>query len=204
MSAQRKTANKKAAKIARRPVYGVWTKVRVLETGEERLALVASHPIDRRICKERKYRAGDEVRMELMQSRNVKFHRLLHAIGGMLVKHVAGFEGLDAHGAIKRVQRESGVCCEEMEMDASPVVSAILSAARSLLGDGAARMLSSVLPEIKTITVKVPESTAFDDMCEERFRELYDGVTTHIVENYWPDMPRDAIEEMALMMQGDG
>lgn len=176
MSAVRKAANAKAAKIARRPVYGVWTKVRVLETGEERLALVAAHPIDRRICKERKYRPGDEVRMDLKKPRNVKFHRLMHAIGGMLVEHVAGFELLDAHGAIKRVQREAGVCCEEMEID---------------------------LGQLGKVPVKVPETIAFDDMSEERFRELYDGVTTYIVENYWPGMPRDAIEEMALMMQGD-
>ncbi|GAB3388230.1 hypothetical protein [Lysobacter fragariae] len=181
-----KTANKKAAKIARRPVYGVWTKVRVLETGEERLALVAAHPIDRRICKERKYRAGDEIRMELKKPRNVKFHRLMHGIGQLLVEHAPGFELLDAHGAIKRVQREAGVCCEEMVVDM-----------------GELRFGDMVVP-IGERPVKVPESIAFDDMSEERFRELYDGVTKHIVENYWSGMSRDVIEEMALMMQGEG
>lgn len=178
-------ANKKAAKRARRPVYGVWTRVAVLDTGEERLALVASHPMDRRICKERKYRAGDEVRMELKKPRNVKFHRLMHAIGSMLVDHVAGFENLDAHGAIKRVQRESGTCCEEMIVDM-----------------GELRFGDMVVP-IGERPVKVPESLAFDDMSQERFEELFKGVTDWIAANYWPDMPRDAVEEMALMIEGE-
>lgn len=176
---------KRTAKRAHRPIYGVWTKVAVLETGEERLALVAAHPVDRRICKERKYRAGDEVRMDLKKSRNVKFHRLMHAIGQMLVDHVDGFQSLDGHSAIKRVQREAGVCCEEMTVDM-----------------GTLRFGDMEVP-IGERPVMVPESIAFDDMSQERFDELFKGVTDWIVSNYWPDMTPEAVTEMALMIEGD-
>lgn len=181
-----KAVNRKAAKHARQPIYGVWTRVAVLETGEERLALVAAHPVDRRICKERRYRMGDEVRMDLKKPRNVKFHRLMHAIGQLLVEHMAGFEHLDAHGAIKRVQRESGVCCEEMTVDM-----------------GTLRIGDMEIP-LGQRPVKVPESMAFDDMSQERAEELFKGVTGWISANYWPDMPPCVVEEMALMTYGEG
>lgn len=178
--------NRKAAKRAKRPLMMTWVRVAVLETGEERLALVASHPWDRKACKVRGYRHGQEMRAELKQSRNPKFHRLMHAIGQMLVEHVGGFENLDAHGAIKRVQREAGVCCEEMTVDM-----------------GTLRLGDMVIP-LGERPVKVPESIAFDDMTQERFEELFKGVTDWIASNYWPDMPPHAVEEMALMIEGEG
>lgn len=184
MSVARKAVNKKAARHARRPVYMTWMRVAVLDTGEERLALVASHPFDRRQCKERRYRAGDEVRAELKKPRNVKFHRLMHAIGTLLVEHAPGFEHLDAHGAIKRVQREAGVCCEEMTVDM-----------------GTLRIGDMEIP-LGERPVKVPESMAFDDMSQERSEELFKGVTDWIAANLWPDMPAHAVEELALMTEG--
>lgn len=169
-------AAKKSAKRARRPIYGEIRRVADCETGEIRLAIVAAHPIDRALMKDRKYREGDELRLEIKRPRNPKFHRLVHAIGQMLVEHVDGFEGLDAHGAIKRVQREAGVCCEEQTMD---------------------------LPGLGTVTLKVPESLAFDEMDDARFRELFDGITRYIAERYWPDMTPEALEEMALAIAGE-
>jgi hypothetical protein len=169
-------AAKRAAKRARRPVYGVLRRMADVETGEIRLAIVAANPIDRALMKDRKYREGDELRLEIKRPRNPKFHRLMHAIGQMLVEHVDGFEGLDGHSAIKRIQRESGVCCEEQTME---------------------------LPGLGTVTLKVPESLAFDEMDDTRFRELFDGATRYIAERYWPDMTPEALEEMALAMAGE-
>ena len=51
-------ADKIRSKRARRPIYLTCMRVAVLETGEERLAWVASHPIDARLMKERGWRAG--------------------------------------------------------------------------------------------------------------------------------------------------
>lgn len=169
-------AKKIAAKRARRPVYGTIVRVAVLETGEERLAIVATHPVDRRIMKERKFRAGDEVRLEIKRPRNAKFHRLMHVIGQVMVDNVDGWEDLDAHGAVKRLQRESGVCCEEVEID---------------------------IPGMGTLLAKQAESLSFDEMTPERFEQLFEGITRHIDNTYSPDFTTDVRGEYLLMIQGN-
>lgn len=191
------------AKRARRPIYGEFVEVAVLSTGEKRTAFIASHPIDRNLLKERGWRKGDEVRAEFKRPRNVKFHRLAHAIGVLLVENVEGFEMLDGHDALKRVQLESGVCCEMIEMDASPVVSALLDAAEALLGKGARVVLAGVLPKIKKIPVKIAESLAFDEMTAERFDTFFNGITDYIDRTYQSAMTDNVRAEYLLMVQGD-
>lgn len=110
-------AKKIQAKRARRPVYLVVRKLMDPDTGEVIGALVPAHPIDQRLLKERKFHVNREVRAELKQPRNAAFHRLAHAVGHLLVDNVEAFRDLDAHAALKRVQTESGVCCEPFEID---------------------------------------------------------------------------------------
>lgn len=145
------------AKRARRPIYCAIQRVAVLETGEERLAILASHPIDRRLMKERGYKAGDEVRVEIKKKRVEWQHRLIHKIGQLVVDNVEGFEQLTSHDAIKRLQRESGTCCEEMEID---------------------------VPGIGRLMIKQAESLAYDEMEQDRFEVLFDGITEHIGAKY--------------------
>lgn len=169
-------AQKKAAKRARRPIYGTVTRVAVLETGEERLAIVASHPIDRRLMKERGYRAGDDVRLEIKKPRNVKFHRLAHAIGNLLVDNVEEFVDLSGHDALKRVQTESGVCCDALEIDLGPLGKASVNQARSL---------------------------AFDEMEEDEFAKFFEGITAYIGTKYAHVMLEEVRAEFWLMVQGE-
>lgn len=145
------------AKRARRPIYAVIERVAVLSTGEERLAILAAHPIDRRLMKERGFKAGDEVRVEVKQKRVEWQHRLIHKIGVLMVDNVEGWEQLTSHDAVKRLQRESGTCCEEMEVD---------------------------IPGVGRLMVKQAESLAFDEMEQDRFEQLFDGITEHIGKNY--------------------
>ena len=169
-------AKKIQAKRARRPVYGVLERVVVLETGEERLAILAAHPIDRRLMKERGYRRGDELRVEIKKARNVKFHRLAHAIGNLLVDNVEKFRHLGGHDALKRVQQESGVCCESMEIDLGP------------LGKAQARIARSI---------------AFDEMDEGEFGEFFKGVCDYIDQNYQSAMTDDVRGEYLMMVDGE-
>jgi hypothetical protein len=164
------------AKRARRPIYGTIERVAVLSTGEERLAILASHPIDRRLMKERGFNRGDEVRLEVKRPRNVKFHRLLHAIGQVMVDNVDGWENLNSHDAIKRLQRESGVCCEEVEID---------------------------IPGMGKLLAKQAESLAFDEMPPERFELLFNGITDHIDKTYSPNFTTDVRDEYLLMVAGE-
>lgn len=177
-------AKKVRAKRARRPVYLVVRRLVDPATGEEVGALVPANPIDARLLRERKFHAGREVRAEMKQPRNVAFHRLAHAIGHLLVDNVEEFRDLSAHEAIKRVQVESGICCEIVEMDASPVVSALLDAAEAVLGKGARKVLAAVLPAIRVIPVKQARSLSFDELEEDDFRTFFDGITAYIAEHY--------------------
>jgi len=85
------------------------------------------------------------------------------------VNNVEAFRDLDAHAALKQMLLESGICCETVEMDATPVVKALLNVAEAVLGAGARKVLVAALREIRTIPVKVPQSLAFDSMEEEDF-----------------------------------
>ena len=184
MAALTAAAKKIRAKRASRPIYATCMRVVDPTTGEELGAFVPLHDIDRRLAKDRGYRAGREYRLEIKESRNAAFHRLAHVIGHLLVDNVEGFRDLDAHAALKQLQLESGICCEIVEMDASPVVKALLDAAEVVLGAGARRVLAGVLPEIRTIPVKVPQSLAFDSMEEEDFGRFFTGITAWIGVHY--------------------
>ncbi|WP_372174377.1 hypothetical protein [Xanthomonas axonopodis] len=197
-------AKKIRAKRASRPTY--WTCLRTIDpaTGELVGSFVPTNPIDRRLAKERGYRVGHEYRLEIKQARNPAFHRLAHAIGHLLVDNVEEFRDLDAHAALKRMQLESGIRCEMVEMDAAPVVAALLDAAEAVLGAGARKVLAAVLPEIRTIPVKVAQSLAFDSMEEDEFGDFFRGITQHIGMHYTHVMLDEVVAEFWLMANGQG
>lgn len=109
---------------------------------------------------------------------------------------------LDAHAALKQVQLESGICCEMVEMDATPVVKALLDAAEAVLGAGARKVLAAVLPEIRTISVKVAQSLAFDSMEEEDFAAFFKGITAWIGDHYAQVMLDDVRADYWRMVNG--
>lgn len=169
-------AKKKRQKRTGRPIYMVWRPVIDQETGELIKALVADSSIDRFLCKEREYRVGDQVRCEIKQSRNVKFHRLVHALGRMVSEQIDKFQGLDAHTTIKKLQLDAGVCCTYEAFD---------------------------IPDLGRVMRLIPESISFDYMTEERFREFWRGICQHLIEKYWPTLTEEAIEEMTGLMPGE-
>lgn len=198
------TAQTKRQKArARRPIYLVPRTMVDPATGEEMGALVPAHDIDRRLLRERGFRRDIPIRAELKQSRNVKFHRLAHAIGNLLADNVEAFAGLSGHEALKRVQMESGVCCEETEIDATPVISAVLAAAEAVFGAGAAKLLRSVLPDVRKVTVKHPRSLAFDEMAEDEFAGFFEGITAYIGDHYAQILLDDVRAEYWQMVNGE-
>lgn len=169
-------ARKKRHKRAGRPVYMVWRKVIDEQTGEMRLALCAGSSIDQFLCRERGYRAGDEVRCEIKKPRNIKFHRLVHALGRLVSEQIDAFHGMDAHTTIKRLQLDSGVCCSYEAFD---------------------------IPDLGRVTRLVPESISFDYMEEEVFKEFWKRICQHLIEKYWPGLTEEAIEQMTCLMPGE-
>lgn len=182
------------------PVYFVVRQMADPDTGELVGCLVPESWADNRLLRERKYRKNDQIRATLNHPRNGKFHRLVHQLGTVVCQNLDGFEHLDSHASIKKLQADSGVFCEPREINATPVVAAILASAKQLLGDGAARMLSAVLPEIQSVTILVPQSISYDCMDESDFRQFWDGICKHLISNYWPTLSNDQITEMAELM----
>lgn len=200
-----KAATGRQKKHKDRPVYFVVRTMVDPETGEMAGCLVPSSWADNRLLRERKLKTNDLIRGALHNPRNTKFHRLVHQLGTVVCQNLDGFEHLDSHAAIKKLQADSGVYCEPREVSATPVVAAILASARQLMGDGAARMLSAVLPEIETVTILVPQSLAYDCMDESDFRQFWEGICQHLVARYWPELNEEQITEMAeLMPQSEG
>ncbi len=162
-----------AKKRSTRPIYLTPQRLVNPETGEVVKALVPCSAIDRRLLNEKRLRVGDEVRADLKNRRNVKFHRLVHALGIMLVEHIEAFHGLNCHDAIKRVQRESGICCEQQDID---------------------------VPGVGKLVVNVAQSIAFDCMDEGEFQYLWEGICRHVAEKYWPDLTEEQIADQAGLM----
>ena len=111
----------------------------------------------------------------MKQPRNVAFHRLAHALGNLLRDNVEAMQGLTGHDALKRVQRESGVCCERIEIDLGP---------------------------LGKVTVMQARSLAFDEMDEDEFRVFFDGITAHIGEHYAHVMLDDVRAEFWQLVNG--
>lgn len=165
-----------AKKPKRQPVYLEARRLVDPATGEEIGALVPASPYDSRRLRALKLGQGQGLRAELSKPRNVKFHRLVHALGQLLADHWPAFAGLPAHEAIKRAQVESGTACDLQAIDLGPLGKA---------------------------QVKVARSLAFDSMDEAEFGELFVGLTRWIDENVVAHFPEEARAEYWLMTGGN-
>lgn len=165
---------KAKAKRARRPIYLLVDRLVDPKTGELVGCLRPANEIDQRLLKERKFHMGREVRAELKQPREIWKHKLIHKIGQLVVDEVEEFRDLDSHEAIKRIQRASGVCCEEHEIP----------------GTG--------------ITIREAQSLAFDEMDNAAFEHLFKGVTQYIGDKYAHVMLDEVRAEFWEMANGEG
>jgi len=126
--------------------------------------------------RDRGYKVGDLLAAELKKPRNPKFNRLVHRIGQLVVANIGAFSGLDAHRAIKRLQIEGKVACEEIGI---------------------------MVANYGMVIQLIPRSLSFDSMDEGEYHEAAKGICRTISERYWPEMEPDQIEQMAELMVGD-
>ena len=139
----------------------------------EKGALVPAHDAAREALRARGFKVGDVLLADLTKPRNAGFHRLAHAIGRLVTENVQSFAGMDGHAALKRLQAESGLACDERMLD--------------LPGIGAARICT-------------PRSIAFDSMDEGEFHGLVRGLCRFIAERYWQSCTPEEIQNMAQAM----
>lgn len=136
-------------------------------------ALVAADDAATDALRSRGFKRGDILLADLTKLRNPKFNRLVHRIGQLVVANVASFDGLDGHGALKRIQLEGNIACDEQMVD---------------------------YPSLGQCLVRVPRSLSFDAMDEGEFNEVARAMCRHIAAKYWQDMTAEQIEEMANTM----
>jgi len=123
--------------------------------------------------RERGYKIGDLLFADFSKPRNPGFHRLAHALGRLLTENLDSFDGMAAHKALKRVQWEANVGCEEMSAQV----------------DGAG-----------TVVIRIPQSLSYESMDQGRFHEVYMGMCRWVAKKYWTELDGDAVAEMAEVM----
>lgn len=122
--------------------------------------------------REKGFHIGDLVGIEIRKIRNPGFHRLAHALGDFLVKNVEQFENLNAHTALKRLQREGGIACDDFYSEI-----------------GGEKML-----------IRMPRSLSFESMDDGEFHEVYGAMCRHVAKQYFPDLSAEQVAAMAEMM----
>lgn len=123
--------------------------------------------------REKRYKTGALVAAELYRARNPGFHRLAHAFGMLVRDHIDGFEHLDAHKVLKRLQLEAGAGCDELMLQ---------------------------VPGVGPVPYKIPRSLSFESMDEAEFRQVFKAMCEHVSKTYWPSLSADEIEELAAAM----
>ena len=126
--------------------------------------------------RERGYGMNDLLSAELTKPRNPKFNRLVHRIGQLVVSNIEAFAGLDAHQAIKRLQIEGKVACEEIDV---------------------------MVANYGMVIQLIPRSLSFESMDEGEYVQAARGICRTIAERYWPSLTEDAIAEMAESFVGE-
>lgn len=120
-------------------------------------------------------KVGDIVAATISKPRNPGFHRLAHALGKLLADNLDAFEGMEAHGVLKRLQIEGNIACDAIAV---------------------------VFPGVGPCEYRIPQSLSFASMDETAFREVFDAMVMYVVRKYWPTMTPDQIEKMAEMVSG--
>ena len=123
--------------------------------------------------RDRGLRVGDLIGCTIKKARSPGFHRKAHRLGQLVEKNIEGFEGVDAHTVLKRLQLESGIGCEEIRL---------------------------LMPGIGPCSYRVPLSLSYDNMDQTEFEEVYSGFCQYIIKTYWPGMTEEQIEQMASLI----
>ena len=125
----------------------------------------------------RKFKIGQIVNCVIMKMRNPKFNKLSHALGKLVVQNVEGFENYDAHLAIKRLQIEGRIACDEIGIN---------------------------IPGYGMAVQYIPRSLSFESMDEEEFQDTMKAISRFLAVKYWPQCTPEEIERMAELAIVEG
>lgn len=142
-------------------------------------ALVCEDNASRSMMRRMRITRGSLVRIEVTKPRDYSQWKKAHNLGTLLAQSLDAFAEFalengkyDSHGALKKLQRLSGVLCEQSEIE---------------------------IPGIGKLTVSVPMSLAFDELDETEFQVAYAGFAAYVVATWWHDLDQGDIEHMASL-----
>jgi hypothetical protein len=118
----------------------------------------------------KRHKVGDLVFAEFRKPRSPGFHRLAHALGGVLAENLDAFAHLDAHTVLKRLQVEGDIACDTIPMS---------------------------IPGVGPVEYRIPRSLSFESMDEDEFRDVIQSMCRYVSKRYWPSSTPDEIERMA-------
>lgn len=131
-----------------------------------------TNPLVRERLREKGYRVGDDVAIEIYKVRNRKFNSFVHKFGQLLADNLDDFEGMEPHAVLKRLQLESGVACDEVQ----------------LRGD------------FGLVYHRQALSLSFDNMDDGEFSAVFHGLARYVTKRYWVTLTPEQIEQMAGFM----
>lgn len=132
--------------------------------------MVPADPYARGQLRARNLQTGQIVQAEIFKLRSKGFNRLAHRIGSLVSANIDAFQGMDAHKALKRLQIESGVACDEIGIS---------------------------VPGFGMCIQKIPRSFGFESMDEDEYRDAVKGICRYVSDRYWPTVSPERVEEMA-------
>jgi hypothetical protein len=117
----------------------------------------------------KKLSVGQIVSVDVTVPRNPALWGLAHRLGTLVKENIESFEGMDSHKALKRLQREGMIECEEFSF--------------FLKGHG-------------MIPMMIPRSLAFDMMDDDEFSAVFDRLIEVVISNYWKSETPESIKLM--------
>ncbi|MDE3023622.1 MAG: hypothetical protein KGI54_17550 [Pseudomonadota bacterium] len=133
-------------------------------------ALIPADNYSAEQLRQSKLSVGEIVGTKISKCRNPGFHRLVHRFGKLVRKNIEGFELLDNHLTLKRLQLEGNIGCEELKI---------------------------IISGLGEVTQRIPKSIAFDLMDEMEFHDLMLGFCRFVSDRYWQNLTEHQILEMA-------
>lgn len=165
-----KPAPRRQARPKPMPIYFTVREVIDPASGKRIGALVPAEEADKSMLRDRGFRRNCRVRAQLTQPRNERFNRLVHGMGKLLATHIEGYQGKQAHQAIKDLQLESEVYCHSEQFD---------------------------IPGLGRFRRTTPQSLAFDAMDETTFQDFWRQLCEYLVATYWPKLDEAQITQMS-------
>lgn len=169
---------KKAGTKAKKPprIYAEVREVIDVASGRRCYGLLAEDDVQRAAMKERGFKKGMRVALDVHAERCYSQWMQTHKLGQLLVANVDGFESLDAHKALKKVQQAGDIECEHEAFD---------------------------IPGLGKVTRSVARSLAFDEMGQDVYDRVFKALCQYIGATYFGGLDDVAVAEMIDLMPVD-